>query len=59
MTLCAMALGHDASFVALHHTVRIMAVTLVMPVAFGLLHGRGAAAAGGGGGGEAGAKKRE
>lgn len=48
MTLCALSLGHDASFVAMHHTLRILAITTVAPLAFRVIKG------GGGGGGEEG-----
>lgn len=37
MTLCALSLGMDASFVAMHHTLRILAITTVAPLAFRLL----------------------
>lgn len=39
MTLCALSLGHDASFVAMHHTLRILAITTVAPLAFRVIKG--------------------
>ena len=37
MTLCSIALGFDAAFVATHHVVRILAITPLTPLAFALV----------------------
>lgn len=52
MTLCALSLGHDASFVAMHHTLRILAITSVAPAVFQVIRrDEGAKAQGEKGGG--------